>query len=428
MEIGYACLTLGVQEADFRTCNQKNASEEKLLELITHNLDSLETIVDYNIKNRIRLFRITSDLIPFGSSPVNGLPWQDLFESRFARIGEKLKTANLRVSMHSGHYTVLNSPDGSVVKRAVEDLIYHEKILNALGTGTDSKIVLHVGGVYGEKEQAIRRFCENYTKLDLAIKQRLVIENDDRNYSIDEVLRIGNELEIPVVFDNLHHRVNPPKSQSAEKEAGEMETSESEWIDRAGKTWRPQDGRQKIHYSQQEPGKRTGSHSDTIHMDEFLDFYSSIKRKNVDLMLEVKDKNLSAVKCLNLISDERAIVSLEQEWARYKYLILERSPAAYEAIRALLKDKSGYPVKKFYRTLEETLKIRPEIGHAVNAAQHVWGYFKDSADEKERSRFLKLTDDYREGKTGSAQVKQHLWKMTKKYRQPYLQESLYFHI
>jgi len=421
MEIGYACLTVGVQGTDFRTCTRKNASNEKLVELIEHNLDSLETIVDYNIKNKIRLFRITSDLIPFGSSPVNQLPWQDLFMSRFARIGERLKAGNLRVSMHPGQYTVLNSPDVTVVERAVDDLIYHANLLDALETGTESKIVLHIGGVYGDKEQAIRRFCENYKKLDSSIKQRLIIENDDRNYSIDDVLRIGNEMGIPVVFDNLHHRVNPTKAETEEKEL-----TESEWIDLAGETWRPQDGRQKLHYSQQEPGKRSGSHSETIRIDAFLEYYSAIKEKPVDVMLEVKDKNLSAVKCRNLISEEREIGRLELEWSRYKYLILERSPAAYEAIRALLKDKSAYPAKNFYRILEETMQIQPEAGHAVNAAQHVWGYFKDQATEQERLGYLKLIDSYREGKTSSAPVKRYLWKMTEKYRQPYLQDSLYF--
>jgi UV DNA damage endonuclease len=296
MNIGYACLALGVPGTDFRRCMQKNANDERLIELIAHNLNSLETIFDYNIKNKIKLFRISSDLIPFASSPVNMLPWWDLFEIQLSLIGDKLKMGGLRVSMHPGQYTVLNSPDESVVKRAVDDLNYHAKVLDALKTGPESKIVLHVGGIYGDKVQAIKRFKENYLSLDPSIKKRLVIENDDKAYTIEDVVRIGNDLGIPVVFDNLHHRVNPPKNVSDEVIADEYT-----WIAKAGKTWKDADGRQKIHYSQQEPMKRQGAHSATIHTDEFLVFYHSIKMKKIDVMLEVKDKNLSAVKCLGLL-------------------------------------------------------------------------------------------------------------------------------
>ncbi len=75
-----------------------------------------------------------------------------------------------------------------------------------------------------------------------------------------------------------------------------------DWINECKKTWKEKDGFQKIHYSQQDPLKRTGSHSNTIKIDEFLDFYESLGRKDIDIMLEVKDKNLSALKCINCTS------------------------------------------------------------------------------------------------------------------------------
>lgn len=291
MNIGYACLTVGVPNTDFRSCLQKNASDEKLVELIAHNLNSLENIIDYNIRNQIRLFRISSGLIPFGSSPVNRLPWRDLFRSQFAVIGKKIKSGGIRVSMHPGQYTVLNSPDQDVSQRAAEDLVYHARVLDALGTGPECKIVLHIGGIYGDKERAMQRFAENYTKLDPGVKRRLVIENDDKSYTVSDVLSLGRILEIPVVYDNLHNQINA---------GGPM--SDGGWIEEAGKTWKEKDGRQKIHYSQQAAGKHPGSHSDTINTDIFLAFCNELKTKDIDVMLEVKDKNLSAEKCRDLIS------------------------------------------------------------------------------------------------------------------------------
>ena len=110
MSIGYACLNIGTPNTNIRSVMQKNATPEKLTEVTTHNLEALEKMVDYNRKNDIRLFRISSDLIPFGSSPVNALAWSEIHNEAFHRIGAKIRKSGMRVSFHPGQYTVLNSP------------------------------------------------------------------------------------------------------------------------------------------------------------------------------------------------------------------------------------------------------------------------------------------------------------------------------
>ncbi|MDF2617079.1 MAG: uvsE [Sedimentibacter sp.] len=226
MSIGYACLTVGVNNTGFKSCTMKNAASEKLLELIEYNLASLENIIDYNIENNILLFRISSDIIPFGSSTVNNIPWWDIFAERFQIIGEKIRKSKMRVSMHPGQYTVLNSPKEDVVERAVEDLIYHNRFLDCLNAGRDSKIILHIGGVYGDKKSAVMRFMDNYKLLDDRIKSRLVIENDDKSFNIKDVLDTGIKLNIPVVYDNLHNATNPYDN-----------SSDDFWIRECSKTW-----------------------------------------------------------------------------------------------------------------------------------------------------------------------------------------------
>ena len=165
MSIGYACLNIGTPNTNIRSVMQRNATPEKLTEVTAHNLEALEKMIDYNIANDIRLFRISSDLIPFGSSPVNGLDWPEIHKEAFERIGAKIRKSGMRVSLHPGQYTVLNSPTEDVVERAITDLIYHDKILTALGTDTTNKIILHVGGIYGDKEAALDRFAENFQRL-----------------------------------------------------------------------------------------------------------------------------------------------------------------------------------------------------------------------------------------------------------------------
>lgn len=418
MSIGYACLTIGVQNTNLKSSIAKNINEEKLLDLISHNLNSLENIIDYNIKNDIKLFRISSDLIPFGSSPINNIQWEKIFLSEFNKIGEKIRNSSMRVSMHPGQYTVLNSPNIEVVDRAIEDLNYHTKVLDTLGVGSEHKIVLHIGGVYNDKKQAMERFISNYSLLDNKVKERLVIENDDKSYNINEVLEIGKKLNIPVIFDNLHNEIN----------SYDKEKSDKYWISKCKETWKEKDGYQKIHYSQQNALKKLGSHSNTIRLNEFIRFYESLDREDIDIMLEVKDKNLSAVKCINAITLDNKIKRLEEEWAKYKYTILENSPSKYLEIRNLLKDKDNYPFLKFYKLIEEAMETEINSGNSLNALMHVWGYFKNRADEKEKKSFLKSLEDFKQEKISIGTVKKKLWKMAVKYNEVYLLNSYYFFI
>lgn len=413
MRIGYACLTSGVPDTRLRTCSLKNADTDTLSARIHENLKVLSRMLDYNIENGIRLFRISSDIIPFGSHPVNTLQWWNMFAAELMEIGEKARENGMRLSMHPGQYTVLNSPNEEVVERAVQDLRYHCRFLDALGMGPAHKLILHVGGVYGDKPVAMERFIQNYRRLDLNIRSRLVIENDDRQYTAGEVLCIGTREGIPVVFDNLHHQIYRDDSRT-----------EMEWVAACGTTWGARDGPQKMHYSQQAPGKRAGSHSATIDAELFLDFYRRLPSLAPDIMLEVKDKNLSALKCIACTSPPK-IARLEKAWGSYKYLVLERAPELYRQIRELLKDKTDYPAIAFYRMIDEAMSAPLSCGNIVNAAQHVWGYVNTQAGDREKAAFDRNLKRVCMG-ASPLTLKRQLWKLAQAQEQTYLLHSLYF--
>ncbi|WP_027107813.1 UV DNA damage repair endonuclease UvsE [Lacticigenium naphthae] len=417
MSIGYACLTVGIPNTDLKSVTKKNATEERLKEVIQHNLNALENMIDYNSKQNIRLYRISSDLIPFGSSPVNTLNWGEIYGEDFRRIGKKIKNNDLRVSFHPGQYTVLNSPHSDVVERAIEDLRYHNKIMECMEIDFTHKIVVHIGGVYGNKEEAIKRFIQTFRKLDQPIKNRLIIENDDRLYTVEDVLGIAEACSIPVVFDNLHHTAN---------HQGDPKT-EAYWIKEVNNTWREMDGKQKVHYSQQASSKRIGAHTKTIYIGPFLDFYRTLPDTSIDIMLEVKDKNISTIKINNALSIDKNIARLEKEWARYKYAVLEKSPENYQAIRQLLKNKNEYPVIQFYQLIEEAMDTITFEGNAVNAAQHVWGYLNDGAIESEKRAFERNLTKYRNNEGKLRTVKNQLLKLAEKQAKDYLIQSLYFY-
>lgn len=409
-------MTVGVPSTGMKGCLAKNAGEEKLAELIEYNLASLQNILKYNDANDIRLFRISSDIIPFGSSPINTLRWQDLYRNELSEIGRCIGKAGIRVSMHPGQYTVLNSPNQEVAERAALDLAYHASFLDSLDTDAGNKIILHVGGVYGDKKSSIRRFVERFRDLDDAVKYRLIIENDDKSYHIGDVLELSAELGIPVVYDNLHNALN----------SCDVTKDDFFWIRQCASTWKQKDGRQKVHYSQPSRFKYAGSHSGSIGIDEFLNFFSSLGSSAPDIMLEVKDKNLSAVKCINCTAEKRDIKHLEHEWSRYKYAVLEKSPYDYEKIRELLKDKSSYPAVAFYHSIEHAYEQEAVQGSCMNAALHVWGYFKSQASQAEKKRFFDLMQKQNEGNTSFLPIKRFLLGLASKYHETYLLNSYYF--
>ena len=285
IRLGYACVNTKLPSPN-RTCRLKNVTPEKILELAPVNLHALEGILQWNAAHDIGLFRITSDLIPFGSHPVNTVPWRRILGRHFARIGSFIRQNGLRVSMHPGQFTVLNSPRPEVVQSSVKELAYHTAVLDALGVNDSHKIVIHLGGVYDDKAASFGRFIETCKNLGRRILARLVIENDERCYNIADALTASRAIGIPVVFDVFHHSWNPALEQHSLRTLIEL----------ARKTWRKQDGRVKIHYSNQWPGEPAGTHSRTISVQKFFDFYEIVQDLDVDIMLEVKDKQESVLK------------------------------------------------------------------------------------------------------------------------------------
>ncbi|MEG0284199.1 MAG: UV DNA damage repair endonuclease UvsE [Erysipelotrichales bacterium] len=415
MSVGYACIIEGIENIAFKTYTLKSMNNEKITNTIEHNLKTLKKALEYNIEHNIFLFRISSDIIPMASHVDFKYEWQDEFKTQLKDIGEYAIKNNIRLSMHPGQYTIINSIRQEVIDKSLLDLKYHCDFLDALGLNSTHKIILHIGGVYNDKESAINRFVRNYKLLDQKIKNRLVIENDDKFYTIEEVYRISQEVNCPVVFDNLHHKINNTQTN----------INEFDWINKCSKTWQIKDGRQKIHYSQQDISKRKGAHSKTIDTKLFLDFYNNIKNKNIDIMLEVKDKNISAIKCVNLINDTLQFKEIEIEWSRYKYLVLEKSQQSYLSIRTLLKDRDINSKYEFYEIVDKAILDDDNL-QRTNSYEHVWGYFKKHATPKEKQKFFDLLNKQKNDVESITKLKKYLHRLSIKYNETYLTNSYFF--
>jgi UV DNA damage endonuclease len=261
-----------------------------LRELIAANLDALATILRWNVAKAIRVFRLTSNLIPFASHPANELAWWEEFADPFAALGSLLRNDEVSVSTHPGQYTVLSSAQPHVVAAAVAELEYHARLFEVMGLDESAKIVLHVGSGAADPAETRQRFAAGFMVLSAAARARLTLENDER-WPLDSVLELAAPLGIPVVFDAFHHALAPSHDELTVREATLA----------ARATWGPQDGRQEVHFSTQEPGKRPGAHAETIDDEAFLAFFGAIGDLPLDCILEVKDKERSVLRARELL-------------------------------------------------------------------------------------------------------------------------------
>ncbi|HDP77820.1 MAG TPA: UV DNA damage repair endonuclease UvsE [Mesotoga infera] len=298
MKIGYPCMNTTLDCSSARTFRLASYSERRLIETVAANLACLERIIDYNKANNILFFRITSDLVPFASHPICRTDWGEFFRNDFGRIGKKIRGCNMRVSMHPDQFVLLNSPKREVVDNSIAELKYHAKVLDLMNLDRSAKIQIHVGGVYGEKRAAVSRFVDEYKELSSDIRVRLVIENDERLYSLADCMSIHDATNIPILLDVFHHSILD----------GGIDFADSLHLSRS--TWTKEDGIPIVDYSTQEKGSRKGRHAQTIDLDHFNSFLMKSRPYDFDIMLEIKDKEKSAEAAISVANqDDRFIVN-----------------------------------------------------------------------------------------------------------------------
>ena len=412
MKIGYACIPLKIPNRTNRSFSIKNYNETLLTEKINSNLDDLLKILKYNISNDIYLFRIASDIIPFGSHPINNFNWSYEFKDKLKIIGNFIKKNNIRVSMHPGQYTVINSNNSDTVKKSIKDLEYHTKFLDSFDLDNKHKIILHIGGIYNDKPTAINNFINTYNSLPLNIKNRLVIENDEKNYSIDDLIYISEKCSIPIVYDNLHNYCfkgfyeNPCSILSKIKHS-----------------WKCTDGNIKVHYSEQDINKKQGSHSFTITSQKILDYILETQNFDIDIMLEVKDKDFSAIKAINLFKEYNKltnILDIKNELTTYEFYLKEKDKFAYEKGEYLL---NTYGFNKFYSFIESLYYKTSNEDTYILALKEIYFKLEPLLSNFEINHFNKLIQnkDFIKGKN-------YLYKLCQKKNLYNMISMYYFYV
>ncbi|KAK5202339.1 UV-damage endonuclease [Exophiala xenobiotica] len=165
----------------------------------------------WNDRYGIEFMRLSSEMFPFASHDVYGYKLAPFASEALAEAGSVAAELSHRLTTHPGEFTQLGSPRKEVITASIRDLEYHFELLDLLKLpeqqDRDAVMILHMGGVFGDKAATIERFKENYHKLPQKIKDRLVLENDDVCYSVHDLLPVCEELNIPLVLDYHHHNI-----------------------------------------------------------------------------------------------------------------------------------------------------------------------------------------------------------------------------
>lgn len=173
------------------------------------NVEDLLKIIEWNERNYIRFMRISSGMFPFASHETYGYSLA-YCAPLLAEVGALAKKYGHRLTVHPGQYTQLGSPREAVVRSSIRELEYHCEMLDLIGVGPDGVMVIHGGGVYGDKEATLARVKETI-RVDLPknVRDRLVLENDELCYTAADLLPLCKDLEVPLVFDYHHNMLNP---------------------------------------------------------------------------------------------------------------------------------------------------------------------------------------------------------------------------
>ena len=198
------------------------------------------------------------------------------YKNKLKEIGDIINKYNMRVDLHLDPYYVLNSIRSEVIESTINILNFYQIMVAYMNV--DYKIVTHVGGKTLGKKEGIKRFKDNFNLLNEELKKRIIVENDDKVYNIRNVLKICNDLKIPMVLDYHHFICN----RNNEKIENYIEKIFSTWSDVP-----------KIHFSSPKNKKEKRAHNDYIDIKQFICFIEKIKfiNQDFDIMIEAKAKD-----------------------------------------------------------------------------------------------------------------------------------------
>lgn len=297
--LGYACINQTLRNIkpakDSIYCSR--SMQKKTFNIIEasrralQNCKDLLTILQWNVKNNIFVFRISSDLFPRFTCSDCGYEFEQLehheeIRNVLKQCGEFAFNNKVHLSFHPGPFTTLGSPNESSRLNGIREVEYHALLVSLIDPmcRLDIPINFHIGGNYGgEYEKTAVRFIKSWKSLSNLARGCVVIENDDKpnGWSVKLLYDLIYESTgMPITFD-IHHW-NFCKTELTMEE--DFEIAHDTWASRS----------MQVHYSQSPTAdKLIPKHSD-YYRDPIPQFIT--KYNNIHIHLESKQKELALLK------------------------------------------------------------------------------------------------------------------------------------
>jgi UV DNA damage endonuclease len=279
--LGYACINTELRKKNIfcsRTCREQKILTngfDVLHDLALKNLKDLKIILEYNEKNNIKFFRVSSQIFPFYTK----YDYTDFLHEQsglLQEISDFIGKYKHRVSMHPGQYTLLNSDKREVIENSIKDLEYHTRFLNEVNSDQDGVIILHGGCKGKDKKYKLQLLNDTIRSLPQSIRKRLVLENDEIHFNVDELLVVCNSTGIPLVLDYHHDNLYPSKIFNIKKSLHEI-----------NKTWGSKTPKRHVSDPRDPEGNFTQQRAHHDFIKNIPDILDDI---DIDIMIEAKAK------------------------------------------------------------------------------------------------------------------------------------------
>ncbi len=255
---------------------------EKAKERALLNIADMEPMMRWNAEHGIFVFRLSSDVFPHFTDLETESYTIDFARPLLKRMGEIARECGQRITMHPGQFNQVGAKSRSVFDSTVADLSHHADILDAMDLDSSSILCIHGGGTYGDKENTMRRWVDQFHEMPEKVRRRLAIEPCERAYSLEDIMELSYHTRCPVIFDTHHdacYRQLHPEYQP-EDVADQLPSVIETWDDRIPM----------MHISEQRPNARIGAHSDRV--EKIPEYLLDLRDRGVsiDIDLECKDK------------------------------------------------------------------------------------------------------------------------------------------
>ena len=263
---------------------------QKLSTICLENANSLVTALEAVQRFGFGAFRVSSQFLPRYTHPVVGytldsLPDYASIHASLEKVKQLREQWDIRLSFHPDQFVLLSSPSAEVTRKSIAELDYQAMLAEMIGADV---VNIHAGGVYGDKQAALKRLRENFQSLPERVQSRLTLENDDVSYTVNDLLPVCQDLAVPLVYDVHHHRCNKDRLTVQEATNASIQTWEA-----AGR------GEAYFHLSSPKNGWQGNDpkpHAEMIAMSDFPEEWIGL---DVTIDIEAKAKELAVIAVMN---------------------------------------------------------------------------------------------------------------------------------